>query len=203
MDYQSHWDKVYRTKQPSEVSWTQEVPEISLQFIHSFNLPKSAPIIDIGGGDSKLVDHLLMEGFRDLTVLDISETGIQKARRRLGKWAGLIHWEVCDITHFKPARKYKLWHDRATFHFLITDIQISKYLEIAAGSIDHHGFVTMGTFSVYGPDKCSGLKVRKYSEDTLSNQLDRNFEKLKCLMEDHITPFNTIQNFLFCSFIRK
>lgn len=203
MDFQNHWEKVYRTKEPSEVSWTQEIPEISLQFIHSFHMPKSAPIIDIGGGDSKLVDHLLLEGYLDLTVLDISNTAIKKAKKRLGKLADRIHWLVCDITSFHPTRKYKIWHDRATFHFLITDIQISKYLKIAAESVDSQGFIAMGTFSIHGPDKCSGLEIRKYSEESLSSQLNIDFEKIKCIMEDHLTPFNTKQNFLFCSFRRK
>jgi len=203
MDFQEHWEKVYRANKPSEVSWTQEIPEISLHFIHSFHLPKSAPIIDIGGGDSKLVDHLIKEGYQDLTVLDISKTAIEKARRRLGGLAGRIHWRVCDITNFQPTRKYKLWHDRATFHFLITEKQVSSYLKAASEAVDYQGFVTMGTFSTNGPDKCSGLEVTKYNEETLAYQLNEGFEKIKCITEDHLTPFKTKQNFLFCSFKRK
>lgn len=203
MDYQAHWEKVYRTKQPWEVSWTQEIPETSLQLIQSFHLPKSAPIIDIGGGDSKLVDHLLHEGYRDLTVLDISRTAIEKAKMRLGEQADRIQWLICDITNFQPARKYKIWHDRATFHFLIKEKQIHKYLEITTQAVDHDGFLTMGTFSTGGPDTCSGLEIRKYSEDTLPLLLNIGFEKIKCFTQDHITPFKTRQNFLFCSFRRK
>ncbi len=203
MDYQAHWEKVYSTQQPQEVSWTQEVPEISLRFIHSFHLPKSTPIIDVGGGDSKLVDHLLHEGYQDLTVLDISFKAIERAKLRLGERANFIHWQVCDITNFHPEKKYKLWHDRATFHFLITKKQVSKYLKTASKAVDHEGFLTLGTFSTNGPDKCSGLEVRKYSEETLISQLDRHFEKIRCITEDHITPFKTKQNFLFCSFRRK
>jgi len=203
MDYQAHWEKIYRTKQSWEVGWTQEIPETSLQLIQSFHLPKSAPIIDIGGGDSKLVDHLIKEGYLDITVLDISVTAIEKARMRLGKQADRIQWLVHEITSFQPARKYKIWHDRATFHFLIKEKQILKYLEITTQAVDHHGFLMMGTFSTHGPDKCSGLEIRKYSEDTLPPLLNIGFEKIKCFTEDHITPFKTRQNFLFCSFRRK
>jgi 2-polyprenyl-3-methyl-5-hydroxy-6-metoxy-1,4-benzoquinol methylase len=168
MNYQAHWEKVYRTRQSWEVSWTQEIPEISLQFIHAFHLSKKAPIIDIGGGDSKLVDLLLQEGYLDITVLDISVTAIEKAKKRLGRLAERVQWQVCDVADFHPERKYKIWHDRAAFHFLVTEKQISRYLDIAARAVDHHGFVVMSTFSTSGPDKCSGLEIRKYSEATLT-----------------------------------
>ena len=193
-----HWEKIYTEKQPGEVSWTQEVPSTSLDFIRGFNLPKTAGIIDIGGGDSKLVDFLLMEGFEDITVLDISEQALERARKRLGKAAGRVTWIVSDITAFKPARHYDLWHDRAAFHFLTSGDQIEKYLSIAKASVK--GFLTIGTFSHDGPTKCSGLEIRQYNEDELQEQLSKGFTKIRCITEDHLTPFNTKQNFLFCSF---
>src|SRR6476620_6559782 len=113
-----HWEKVYLTKLPKEVSWTQEFPKTSLELIHSFDLPKTAKIIDVGGGDSKLVDHLLDQGFNDITVLDISANAIERAKKRLGNKSQNVQWIVSDITEFEPATNYDLWHDRATFHFL-------------------------------------------------------------------------------------
>lgn len=193
-----HWEKVYTEKQPHEVSWTQEVPATSLDFIRGFNLPRNASIIDIGGGDSKLVDFLLMEGFEDITVLDISEQALERAKKRLNEKADKVTWIVSDITDFKPAKHYDLWHDRATFHFLTTGDQIETYLSIAKSSVQ--GFLTIGTFSHNGPTKCSGLEIRQYNEDELQEQLSRGFTKLKCFTEDHQTPFSTKQNFLFCSF---
>ena len=195
-----HWEKVYATKQPNEVSWTQENPATSLNFIHSFNLPKTASIIDIGGGDSKLADFLLSEGFENISVLDISETAITKAKTRLGEKAKKITWINSDILDFNPSFSYDCWHDRATFHFLNSSEEINQYLRIARASIN--GFMAIGTFSDKGPNKCSMLDVHKYSEEQLQQQLQNGFQKIKCITEDHITPFNTVQNFLFCSFRR-
>jgi 2-polyprenyl-3-methyl-5-hydroxy-6-metoxy-1,4-benzoquinol methylase len=198
--HKHHWNAVYKTKNPEEVSWTQEVPQTSLEFINSFSLPKTASIVDIGGGDSKLVDYLLEEGFEDITVLDISKEALEKTRKRLGKKATKVKWIVSDITEFKPERKYDVWHDRATFHFLTTQDQIQKYISTAIKSVK--GYLTIGTFSENGPEKCSGLAIKKYSEQMLEQELDKGFNKLKCITEDHTTPFNTKQNFLFCSFKR-
>jgi len=201
IDRKRHWEIVYETKQPNEVSWTQSVPKTSLDFIHSFNLSKEAKIIDVGGGDSTLVDCLIDEGFRNITVLDISEIAIQKAQQRLGEKACRIKWLVSDVTEFVPGESYDVWHDRATFHFLTTAEQIGSYLSIARVSVT--GYLAIGTFSENGPKKCSGLQVKQYSEEQLQNQLSSGFTKIRCLTEDHITPFNTVQNFLFCSFRRK
>lgn len=199
--FQNHWNKIYSTKQPNEVSWTQEVPVTSLNFINSFNISKSDEIIDIGGGDSKLVDYLLDEGYQNITVLDISDKAIEKAKSRLGEKANSVKWIVSDINEFEPKQKYTVWHDRAAFHFLTTSDQISKYISIAKKAVT--GFLTIGTFSENGPKQCSGLNIRQYNEDLLQNELAVGFEKIKCITEDHKTPFNTIQNFLFCSFKKQ
>ena len=197
-----HWEKIYSTKQPHEVSWTQEKPKTSLDFIHSFNLPKQASIIDIGAGDSKFVDKLLEAGFEDITVLDISEHALQRAKKRLGDKASQVNWIVSDVTEFKTKKIFDVWHDRATFHFLTISGQIEKYLEIARTNIRDNGFLIIGTFSENGPTKCSGFDIKRYSEESLREQLKKGFEKIKCVTEDHRTPFNTLQNFLFCSFRR-
>ena len=197
----SHWDNVYQTKHPNQVSWTQEKPKISLEIIHSFGLDKTAKIIDVGGGDSKLVDYLLEEGFECITVLDISAKALEKAQKRLGNKAKKVTWIVSDIMDFHPATAYDVWHDRAAFHFLTSEDQIAKYFDTARNAVT--GFLTIGTFSILGPEKCSGLPIKQYSEEQLAAELDKGFEKLRCFTEDHITPFDTKQNFLFCSFRRQ
>lgn len=196
-----HWEAVYQNKGPEEVSWTQEIPKTSLNFIHSFNLDKSAKIIDIGGGDSKLVDFLLDEGFENISVLDISAKALEKAKLRLGNRSEKVNWIVSDILDFKPDTAFDVWHDRAAFHFLTTKEQVEKYIEIAQSAVS--GYLTIGTFSENGPKKCSGLDIKQYSEETLHTVLKNRFEKLHCIYEDHKTPFNTTQNFLFCSFKRN
>lgn len=198
-----HWENIYRTKQPGEVSWTEDVPVTSLEFIHGFQLPKNARIIDIGGGDSRLVDFLLDEGFEDITVLDISGMALDRAKQRLGDRATKVKWVEQDITAFLPDASFDLWHDRATFHFLTTKEQIVKYLSIARHSIITNGYSVIGTFSDKGPQNCSGLPVRRYDEQDLTEELSHGFKKIRCITEDHITPFQTKQNFLFCSFRRN
>ena len=198
LDRKKHWETVYETKNPDQVSWTQESPKTSLDFIHSFGLPKTAKIIDIGGGDSKLVDYLLDEGFENVTVLDISAKALEKAKDRLGEKANKVNWIVSDITEFEPNMTFDVWHDRATFHFLTTTEQISKYIKTARKSVT--GFLTIGTFSKNGPEKCSGLEIKQYNEEQLTMELKDGFDNIKCITEDHFTPFKTPQNFLFCSF---
>lgn len=198
VERKAHWEQVYTTKQSHEVSWTQERPATSLDFIHSFNAPKNASIIDIGGGDSKLVDHLLDEGYQNITVLDISAKALERAKDRLGEKAAKVKWVVSDVTDFKPTEKYDVWHDRATFHFLTTPQQVATYMATARKAVDN--YMVIGTFSDSGPTKCSGLDIRQYTEHELQHELENGFSKIKCITEDHTTPFNTTQNFLFCSF---
>lgn len=193
-----HWEIVYETKNQDEVSWTQEIPKTSLAFIHSFGLDKSAKIIDIGGGDSKLVDHLLDQGFQNITVLDISEKALEKAKIRMGEKATKVNWIVSDILDFEPTETYDVWHDRAAFHFLTTEEEIEKYKSIVKKSVA--GFLIIGTFSENGPLKCSGLEISQYSEEKLTSTFEENFDKIHSVLEDHETPFGTTQNFLFCSF---
>jgi SAM-dependent methyltransferase len=196
-----HWETVYETKNPNEVSWTQEIPKTSLDFIKSFDLTKKSKIIDIGGGDSKLVDFLIEEGFENITVLDISAKAIEKAKTRLGIKAEKVNWIVSDITEFEPNETFEVWHDRATFHFLTSREQIEKYMKTARKSVS--GYLTIGTFSENGPKKCSSLDIKQYSEATLTAEMSNGFEKIKCVIEDHTTPFGTKQNFIFCSFKRR
>jgi hypothetical protein len=193
-----HWETVYENKNPTQVSWTQEIPKTSINFIHSFNTNKNAKIIDIGGGDSKLVDFLLDEGFKNITVLDISQKAIEKAKLRLGEKANKVNWIVSNITDFKPTTQYDIWHDRAAFHFLTSQEQINKYLEIVKKAVS--GYLIIGTFSENGPQKCSGLEIKQYSKETIPELFQNEFQAIECFTEDHLTPFDTIQNFIFCSF---
>lgn len=195
---QNHWETVYETKTPDQVSWTQKKPVTSLEFIYSSGLGKDAKIIDVGGGDSNLVDFLLAEGYENITVLDISYKALERAQKRLGESAHKVKWIATDITEFQPTETYDIWHDRAAFHFLTTPEQVSRYVDIATKYVT--GFMILGTFSKNGPTKCSGLEITQYNEASLSEKFKSGFEKIKCITEDHTTPFDTIQNFVFCNF---
>ena len=203
IDRKQHWENIYQTKELNDVSWFQPTPETSLQFIQQFNLPKTAKIIDVGGGDSLLVDHLLSLGFQDITVLDISPSAIERAKQRLGDRVEDVKWIVADAASFKPTTKYDLWHDRAAFHFLTDKQEVSNYVEIAQQSIHPSGVLVIGTFSMQGPNKCSGMEVKQYSEESMTHLLKKYFEKIKCIRVEHKTPFDNFQNFIFCSFSRS
>lgn len=197
-----HWETIYQTKQPNQVSWTQEVPAMSLEFIHQEHLPKSAAIIDIGGGDSKLVDHLLKEGYNNITVLDISEAALERAKKRLGPDAAKVKWLVQDVLDFHPTVQYDLWHDRAAFHFQTEPSEWNQYLQNVKNAVK--GLVIIGTFSTEGPQKCSGLEIRQYDEPTMKQQFESaGFQTIGCKREDHLTPSGAVQNFVFCSFYNK
>lgn len=198
-----HWDLIYSSKAENEVSWFQPYPKTSMEFVDLFNLPQDANIIDIGGGDSHFVDALLEKGFQNVWVLDISANAIERAKKRLGKKACKVHWIVSDVTNFEPQVQFDLWHDRAAFHFLTSENSIYKYIDIAEHAIKKNGHLILGTFSENGPKKCSGLEIKQYSEAAMSARFEIGFNRIKCITEDHPTPFNTIQNFLFCSFRKK
>jgi SAM-dependent methyltransferase len=199
-DRRAHWETIYKTKELKEVSWFQPTPETSLDFFTHFNVPSTAKIIDIGGGDSFLVDHLLDKGYEDISVLDISAAAIERAKQRLGDRASQVKWIVEDAASFIPTEKYDFWHDRAAFHFLTEEQEISNYLATAYENIKPSGVLVIGTFSEQGPRKCSGIEIKQYSETSMSDRLKNFFEKIKCIMVDHHTPFGVIQNFVFCSF---
>lgn len=199
----AHWENIYGTKHAGELSWTEEVPKISLDFVDKLHLPKTAAIIDIGGGESKFAGFLLDKGFLNITVLDISEKSIDIAKSELGERADKINWVVQDILEFQTNMQFDLWHDRAAFHFLITPDQIEKYTSQARNHVKPNGYAVIGTFSEDGPKKCSGLPIKQYSPETLARTLQDGFKKLNCISHIHETPFKTKQNFLFCSFQRS
>ena len=201
-DRKKHWDNIYQNKRIDEVSWYEPKPTTSLNFVKQFNLSKKAKIIDIGGGDSFLVDHLLNLGYQDITVLDISEKAVEKAKQRLGDKADKVKWIIADAANFHPTDKYDFWHDRAAFHFLTDEKEIESYLDTVNTSIKPTGYLAIGTFSEQGPKKCSGIYIKQYSEQTMTDRLKNFFKKITCITIDHKTPSDTIQNFIFCSFIR-
>ena len=198
-----HWEKVFSTQAEREVSWFQQYPKTSMEFIELFDLPLTANIIDVGGGDSHFVDALLAKGFQNIYVLDISANAIERAKQRLGEAANIVHWIVSDITDFVPPVKFDLWHDRAAFHFLTSEEKINKYVSIAEQGVNKGGYLILGTFSENGPKKCSGLEIKQYTESSMSARFEIAFDRIKCVEENHTTPFDTVQSFLFCSFKRK
>ena len=199
-DRKNHWEQIYQSKKPDEVSWYQPMPVTSLSFFDQYNVPKEAKIIDIGGGDSYLVDHLLNRGYKDITVLDISESSLERAKSRLGDRSGLVKWIVEDAATFEPTERYDFWHDRAAFHFLTKEDEIQNYINTVQQSINPSGILVLGTFSEQGPKKCSGIEIKQYSETSMTDRLKGSFEKIKCITVEHKTPFDTIQQFIFCSF---
>lgn len=203
MEKQQHWETVYQKKDFTEVSWFQETPTTSIAFFESLNLPKSANIIDIGGGESRFVDYLLDTGYQNVSVLDISATAIEKKKKTLGNKAQNVKWIVSDVVDFKPTEQYDFWHDRATFHFLTQKEDVTQYIQTVSQHVKPEGTLILSTFSENGPTKCSGLPIQQYSERTLSEQVEAFFTKVKCVIVDHITPSSAIQNFIFCRFERK
>jgi len=199
-DRKKHWEHIYQTKELKDLGWYQPTPGTSLDFFKQFNVPKTAKIIDIGGGDSFLVDHLLDLGYQNLTVLDISDAALDRAKQRLGDRSKTVTWIVADAATFKPSGKYDFWHDRAAFHFLTDEQEITNYLETAQQHINPAGILVLGTFSEQGPKKCSGIEIKQYSEATMTQRLKPYFEKIKCITTDHFTPSGAVQHYVFCSF---
>jgi len=194
-----HWENIYQTKSLHEVSWYQPSPFTSLEFINELEISKEAKIIDVGGGDSFLVDQLLKNGYRKVSVLDISAKAIIRAKKRLGNMADKVEWIEADAAEYSPDTQYDFWHDRAAFHFLTQEDEIRHYTQTAYDSINAGGYLLVGTFSTNGPTKCSGIEISQYSESRLVERFSK-FNHIKCQIVDHITPSGGVQNFIFCLF---
>ena len=196
-----HWDTIYRQKRPGEVSWYQPHLTRSLQLLANAGLHSGSRIIDVGGGASTLVDDLLGQGIADITVLDISGEALAAAKSRLGKRAEPVTWLEADITQVQlPEASYDLWHDRAVFHFLASAEDRRRYLETMRKALKPGGQAILATFALEGPPRCSGLEVVRYSPDTLQAELRGDFKLLEAVEEEHRTPFNTVQKFMYCRF---
>lgn len=200
MDKKSHWENVFETKARNEVSWFQEYPKTSVDFFIINSIPKEAKIIEVGGGDSALVDVLLELGYTNITVLDISENAINRLKKRLGDKANAINFVVSDVLDFETDERFDVWHDRASFHFLTTEDEIQRYVQKVIQFTNPKAILFLGTFSENGPLKCSGLEIKQYNERTLNDIFKDEFELFNSFIENHLTPFNTLQNFIFCEF---
>lgn len=201
-DKQAHWEHIYTNKALTEVSWYQATPTTSLALIESLDLSENASIIDIGGGDSFLIDNLLEHGFEQLTVVDISKRALDRAKARLGARASKVQWLQGDIASFSPKGPFDCWHDRAAFHFLTTDEQVAHYVQSATTAIKKGGYLILATFAEDGPTKCSGLDIRQYSAEKL-DALFPAFDLLKSMNITHETPFESTQNFVFVVLKKK
>lgn len=201
-DRQKHWTRVYETKQADSVSWFQVEPAPSLAALDRLRLDPSSAFIDIGGGASNLVDELLRQGWTDLTVLDIAEPALDVSRGRLGQDAGTVHWEVADITAWRPPRHYDVWHDRAVFHFLTDVGQRQAYRRALEAGLVPGGHLIIATFALDGPERCSGLPVRRYDAPGLAAELGPAFRLIDTWREEHVTPGGASQSFTWCTFER-
>jgi 2-polyprenyl-3-methyl-5-hydroxy-6-metoxy-1,4-benzoquinol methylase len=199
MSVKNHWEKIYNAKAPDRVSWYRPHLETSLALIERAAAKYSASIIDVGGGESTLVDDLLARGYENITILDVSQTAIDVTKKRLGLPAEQIHWLVADITdtQLEPAT-YDVWHDRAVFHFLTASEQRAAYVRQVARAVKPGGHVIVCTFGPEGPTKCSGLDVIRYDAESLHDQFGVRFRLVESSKELHRTPFGTTQQFLFC-----
>lgn len=192
---QAHWQAVYQSKETDEVSWYQSIPRTSLDFIQRSAKDRTARIIDIGGGDSNLVDHLIKQGFSELTILDISDTAINRTKDRLKGSIPEIEFIVTDVTAFKPSKEYDVWHDRAAFHFLTNQSDQEKYISILKSAVKPEGHVILATFAIGGATKCSGLPTEQYDCDKMELRFGKDFKLLECNDEIHQTPSGSEQLF--------
>lgn len=202
IDRQSHWQQVYTTKHENEVSWFQERADISLAMIAAAGATRDSAIIDVGGGESHLVDALLQDGYRALTVLDISAAALQIDQQRLGSASARVDWIVADVTTWQPQRRYDIWHDRAAFHFLTEPADRAAYIARLGQALVPAGQAIIGTFALDGPEKCSGLPVQRYDAASLAETLGSDFRLMETRHEIHRTPWQSTQAFQFSRFQR-
>ena len=199
MDTENHWERVYGTKAPDQVSWFRPHLETSLALIERAAGGRMTSIIDVGGGASSLVDDLIARGYADVTVLDISQAALDVAKQRLGEAGKFVYWLHADVTRGDlPAQSFDVWHDRAVFHFLTQPGQRIAYVQNVARAVKPGGHVIVSTFGPEGPDKCSGLDVMRYDADALHDEFGGRFRLVDSSKELHDTPFGTTQQFLYC-----
>ena len=201
-DQQAHWQNVYTTKNEDAVSWFQQRADISLELVRATGVKVTASIIDIGGGASRLVDTLVEDGFKAITVLDLSEKALATSKTRLGETGMLVQWIVADITTWEPSQSYDVWHDRAALHFMTAPRDQAAYAERVLRAVRPGGHVIIGTFAPDGPERCSGLPVLRHDAATLGNLLGHSFELIESKRHDHQTPAGAIQKFQFSRFQR-
>jgi 2-polyprenyl-3-methyl-5-hydroxy-6-metoxy-1,4-benzoquinol methylase len=204
MQNKQHWETVYTTKAPDAVSWFQAHAETSLGLINALSLDKDAAIIDVGSGASTLLDDLLLQGFSNLSVLDLSSAALTTVKKRIGAQANTVQWFEGDVTNatFSP-HQFDVWHDRAVFHFLTSAEERQAYINNVLHSVKPNGHVIIATFAEDGPTQCSGLPVMRYCAESLQSELGEQFRLAEYVKHNHETPFGTVQKFLFCHFIKQ
>lgn len=200
---QNHWENVYAGKGENQVSWFQETPAPSLELIRLVGAVPASGIIDVGGGASRLADHLFSRGYADVTVLDLSAAALAAARSRLGAKANRVTWIAADVTDWEPSRSYDLWHDRAAFHFLTLARDQAAYVARLQRALRPGGHAIIGTFAPDGPERCSGLVVSRYDAEHLAAMLGRGFELIDSRPHEHVTPWGATQKFQFSTFRRE
>lgn len=192
-----HWERLYQGKGAAELSWFESTPRRSLQSIQDTGVALNAPILDVGGGASLLVDHLLLLGYTDVTVLDLAPAALAQSKDRLGPVAERVTWIPADVMTFRPRRRYAVWHDRAVLHFLVGKLEQRSYVGVLRDALAPGGHVILATFGPGGPTRCSGLPVQRHSVETLSALLGPEFELRSSTLEDHYTPAGVAQRFLY------
>ena len=202
IDQKAHWDAVYATKGERDVSWFQESPAVSLDLIAATGAKPDDPIVDIGGGASRLVDALLDRGFEAVTVLDLSGQALAVASARLGPRAAQVRWIVADVTAWQPTETFAVWHDRAAFHFLTAAEDRAAYAQRVRNAVRPGGHVIIGTFAPDGPERCSGLPVMRHDAASIGEVLGPSFALVETRRDDHVTPMGTTQRFQFSRFRR-
>lgn len=197
-----HWDHIFRTRHEDERSWTQSTPAMSLRFIAALELPLDAPIVDVGGGASRLVDELVRAGHRNVTVLDVAEGALREAAARVGDTTA-VDWVTADVLAWQPAHRVRLWHDRAVFHFLTDADAQSRYVSLAASTVEPGGHVVLATFAPDGPTTCSGLPVQRWSVEQLVARFGGAFDLVDSTTEVHHTPGGADQPFTWVTMRRS
>ncbi len=202
MSEAAHWDEAYDRLGPTGVSWFQRSPEVSRRSVERLDVSSAAPIIDVGGGESALVDTLLEGGAQDVSVLDMSAIALTGARRRLGEKADQVQWILGDVRRWEPERTYAVWHDRAMFHFMVSPLDIAAYLRAARAAVARDGHMVLGTFAADGPTRCSGLPVARYAPEDLAATIGDAFSLIASEREEHRTPGGTVQAFTWVTLQR-
>ncbi len=202
MNRKAHWEKIYQSRSPEQLAWHQTAPQLSLEMVADAALPYSAALIDVGGGASTLVDHLLEQGYLDVTVLDIAGSGLAAAQARLGARAADVTWIEADILQVALPQRFLLWHDRAVFHFLSTAADQERYITAVRAALKPGGHVIIATFAEDGPQRCSDLDVVRYTPEQVCAVFGAGFHLVRSQCKTHVTPWESNQQYLFCHFHR-
>lgn len=201
--HRQHWEKIFASREPMAHSWYQPSPDLSLALLDRCTLRPDAHILDVGAGDSLLVDALLDRGYTHVHALDIAEKALEKSRQRLGKRAEWVDWIASDVLEYRPLVRFNAWHDRAAFHFLVRDEAVADYVRLVQTHLVPGGCLIIGTFSLQGPKTCSGLPIRQYDSQSLSSVFQDGFTLVESAFETHHTPAGAAQEFVFCRFRRN